>query len=117
MCTDLLLQVHYLATKPEVRQHPKQCHLTPHTACMRPHTLSADHRMCAGMLQGRDAPTMPGKAPTVLVMPRRKGACRGDRSAWLQYRPHMEKDAIPNAAVTKAAGQAVVSGSTAPNSP
>ena len=39
----------------------------------------------------------------MLVMPRRKGACRGDRSAWLQYRPHMEKDAIPSAAVTRAA--------------
>ena len=55
------------------------------------------------MLQGCDAPTMPGNAPTVLVMPRRKGACRGDKSAWLQYRPHMEKEAIPSAAVTRAA--------------
>ena len=35
-------------------------------------------------------PTMPGTAPHVLVMPSSSDAWRGDRSAWLLYRPARE---------------------------
>jgi hypothetical protein len=40
----------------------------------------------------------------VLVMPSRTEAYRGDRSAWLQYRPARLKDAKPKDSVTSPGG-------------
>ena len=50
-------------------------------------------------------PMMPGTAPPVLVRPSRMGACRGDRSAWLQYRPAKDQLPRPRASVMSAAGR------------
>lgn len=84
LCTEFSVQVHFLVTQPEFFSgaDPKQYHLTAYIACTQRHQASSVYqRARAEVLQGRDQPTIPGRAPTVLVMPRRKGACRGDRSA------------------------------------
>ena len=51
-------------------------------------------------------PTMPGSAPHVFVMPSSSDACRGDRSAWLLYRPASENADRPWDADISAAAQA-----------
>ena len=75
--------------------HKMQHHTTQGAVCIDGRSAGRQRR----------APMMPGRAPVVLVRPSRKGAWRGDRSAWLQYSPTVLKLAHPSAAVTRAAQQ------------
>lgn len=45
----------------------------------------------------RVTPIIPGNAPAVLVSPKRREACFGDKSAWFEYKPATEQLAKPSA--------------------